>query len=574
MGPILQIVGRVQGQFEQMRSCVPPSQIQSLSAIQDAIGRILDQISTKQRAGLINPEIELNLNSSSRQSSEGTGKIAVLALTADPITFGHIGALLTVIAQHEADRGVFITQGIHASKSGITPAHVRYRMVEAAVNAFSPLLLCSPLGLEDNLPGEVNVLRLMEMNQGFPNYSFIQVGSGTNSEAAARTQQGYLSTFPIDMRMLSSAFVVRGEGVIGSISSTQVRIDGAFWLVPASVLEIIVREGLYNLPQRIKEKVEMAPVVDYIKDNLDLILKDQDNNMKVEELTGGFVASVWLLSSREGKTQLVLKKVKDLEKDKRRNPVALQKALAEISTLPPNHYGRISVEEDIYDVYEYVHPVRKAIPSDVREVLVEMLGLAESYGIEHDFVFEDDLARLRTDREAFDPSLITAELQPKRRRIFRRAMDLIDDFLSNEEFAEKLKRLPIRIVYGDLREANILVGEKGRRVADWDSATFHPRIKEIANTIILSLIEGTPQRAFSMLEAVPEIIEEAQIKLTQEERGIFSRYVIFASLLILTYFCSYYVGLKDKKRKEAQILLNKLIGFLDLLLEKQERLFI
>jgi nicotinic acid mononucleotide adenylyltransferase len=131
------------------------------------------------RKGWIRPWHALRLDSAGPEPPPGERvlRIGVFPTSANPFHWMHLIGGLMAIARFRLDKIVYIIAGEDARKPHLLPIPIRHQMGKEVLASFAPYFEYSPIAIDNCLPGEVNLFRLLQLNSAQRIHAFYLAGS-------------------------------------------------------------------------------------------------------------------------------------------------------------------------------------------------------------------------------------------------------------------------------------------------------------------------------------------------------------------------------------------------------------
>jgi nicotinic acid mononucleotide adenylyltransferase len=104
-------------------------------------------------------------------------RLGVFPVAANPFHWMHFISGLMAISRFRLDKVVYIIAGNDPRKPDLLPVSIRHQMGKEVLQVFSPFFEYSPIALDNSLPGEVNVFKLLQLNAAQRIHAFYLVGS-------------------------------------------------------------------------------------------------------------------------------------------------------------------------------------------------------------------------------------------------------------------------------------------------------------------------------------------------------------------------------------------------------------
>ncbi len=206
------------------------------------------------------------------KSSGREERFGVLAITGDPIHWGHLYSALSSILLYKFDKVIILGPGKKDHKPGMPHRIHRQKMIEKAVSILSPFLVYSPIGKDDYRLGEEHFIDLVSLNSDKSAVFYYLRGEGSknkmiqilgnlidiNKDSLEKANNIRIGVAFIDRNVPDEEIVVsdprievlnkRPESQL-NISSTRVKGTQGLFLVPEVVRNYILENGLYSRSQ-------------------------------------------------------------------------------------------------------------------------------------------------------------------------------------------------------------------------------------------------------------------------------------------------------------------------------------
>jgi nicotinic acid mononucleotide adenylyltransferase len=202
----------------------------------------------------------------------GEIRIGVIAITGNPVHWGHIYGSLRSLELYNFDTCVFLCPGEAPSKPDKESKEHRHAMLKLALERFNPLLRYSSIGYDNDRPGRENFFELVRLNSHLKARFYYVCGSEWKEKIIldfsslaqtflARSRANCESNISLgiafmkregtdvifrDLTALTTIEILdRDQGDELQISSTQIRDCKTFYLCPIPVMEYILKNSLY-----------------------------------------------------------------------------------------------------------------------------------------------------------------------------------------------------------------------------------------------------------------------------------------------------------------------------------------
>jgi hypothetical protein len=118
--------------------------------------------------GQITPQCSIRLSPEAAHASpcDRSLRIGVFPTAADPFHWMHLFSGLKAMALSKLDKVIYVITGGDSRKPHLLRADFRHRMGQDILRLFSPLFAYSPIALDNELDGETNVFRILQLNPG------------------------------------------------------------------------------------------------------------------------------------------------------------------------------------------------------------------------------------------------------------------------------------------------------------------------------------------------------------------------------------------------------------------------
>lgn len=248
--------------------------------IRDKFMALLARLETAVQQGEISPQVSVVLDDKGgristegeSQSSDREERFGVLAITGDPIHWGHLYSALSSMFLYKFDKVIILGPGKKDHKPGmVNPMH-RQNMIEKAAAILSPFLVYSPIGKGDYRLGEEHFIDLVSLNNNKKAVFYYLRGDGSKNKmikilgnlmdmhkaSLERAKNVRLGVAFIDrdeskeeITVLDPKVEVLNEKLESqfNISSTRIKKDHSLFLVPEVVRNYILENGLYSRSQ-------------------------------------------------------------------------------------------------------------------------------------------------------------------------------------------------------------------------------------------------------------------------------------------------------------------------------------
>jgi hypothetical protein len=108
--------------------------------------------------------------------SASASRVGVFPLSASPFQWAHLVAGLAAMADLGLDHVVYVVTEGADQESSLLPREVRHAMTRDLLGRFPPLLLYSPVGLQQDAAGALSVFDLLALNASQPMEVFLITG--------------------------------------------------------------------------------------------------------------------------------------------------------------------------------------------------------------------------------------------------------------------------------------------------------------------------------------------------------------------------------------------------------------
>lgn len=284
---VAMIDGIIAATREDLKQCnerTDDSEVHALiEALQKNILEALTEIRARVIASKIYPDLPIRLsitNDPTKWPTEYANvpkQIGLLAITGDPLYWGHIFIALCAIVELDLDCVVIQIMGDHPHKIlQKQPKEHRHAIARNALEYFYPLLRYTPLGYDNLKIGEENASELLLLNYGLPIDLYYIAGGDVHDVAAANLAACRTLLLPRDgskaPNLLGLFFSRESEGgnkeelmrkypfirfatykfepfpkVRGlDFSSTMFRNDSSIPILPTRAMQYVEEHGLYK----------------------------------------------------------------------------------------------------------------------------------------------------------------------------------------------------------------------------------------------------------------------------------------------------------------------------------------
>jgi hypothetical protein len=92
-------------------------------------------------------------------------RVGIFAISADPLHWMHLLTGLKAMAHFGLDKIIYVISGNDPRKPNLLRADIRHRIAQDTLRLFAPLFAYSPIAMNSVSDGEVNIFRLLQLNQ-------------------------------------------------------------------------------------------------------------------------------------------------------------------------------------------------------------------------------------------------------------------------------------------------------------------------------------------------------------------------------------------------------------------------
>ena len=272
---------------DDLKQCKERTDDNEVSALIEVLQRNILEVLTEIRARVlvskIYPDLPIRLSIKDAPIKWPTEyanvpkQIGLLAITGDPLYWGHIFIALCAIVELDLDCVVIQIMGEHPHKiSQKQPKEHRHAIARNALEFFYPLLRYTPLGYDNLKIGEENASELLLLNYGLPIDLYYIAGGDVHDVAVANLAACRTLLLPRDgskaPNLLGLFFSRESEGVNKEalmrkypfitfathkyepfpkvrgldFSSTMFRNDSSIPILPTRAMQYIEKHGLYK----------------------------------------------------------------------------------------------------------------------------------------------------------------------------------------------------------------------------------------------------------------------------------------------------------------------------------------